>query len=101
MEKGFEGKLVVQAFVLFYPNLLKHVVRHQVEAWPGILDCTRASVKDMGRIVGAVVYGFAHLCARGAEPGYDGHFGISQEELRGGQVRVRQKWFVGHRLCPR
>ena len=102
MEKDFEGRLVVRAFVLFYPDSLEHGVRHhQMESWPEILDCTSVLVKGMERIVDAMVYGFpARLCAHGAEPGYDEHFCISQGELRGGQVRVRRKSFVGHRLCP-
>lgn len=59
-------------------------------------------VKDMERIVDEMAHGFpARLCARGAELGYDERFCISQVELRDEQVRVFQKPFVGHRLCPR
>lgn len=56
----------------------------------------------MEQIVDETAHGFpARLCAHGAELGYDERFCISQVELRDEQVRVSQKPFVGHRLCPR
>lgn len=103
MEEGFEGKLVVRAFVLFSPNSLDCGVRHHLlESYHGKPNSISGLVKGMEQIVDATVHGPpARLSAHGAELGYDERFGISQVEPRDEQVRVFRRPFVGHRLCPR